>query len=180
MEPFIQNRSRSTGEVSTWAEEFKRGLTIKAQAKPQRFGGSLKSNYVKPKFARFKLFCQYYDGNADYFSYDYKYRYTRGFKEKVYAEIYGLYDMIEWFLDERNVDPMQYRYMTVFANITNNLSTDTGDFGYHIASIGRGTLRWKKKLAWIDQGRKLDTTVYSLNEKGLFTQKTLPPCIDNL
>lgn len=164
----ITDGSRSRTD-NTMKDEFMRGLSAqRSNVFTQKFGGTSKIDYVKPKFARTKLFCQYYKGNADYFSYDYRYIYPGGLRVKKYSEMYGLYNLVEYFM---RMDPYKYRYITVFVNITNNLNTDAGDYSYHVASITKGTLTWKKKLQWLDEGRKLDTTVYSLQTKKIFEPK---------
>jgi len=155
-------------KIKNFAEEYLRGLHVQKTETTgpgtKKFGGIAKAVVLKPKFARFKLFCQYYNGNANYFSYDYVYEYPGGVKTKRYSEMTGLYDMVERMMKKIATD---YRYMTIFANITNNLSTDTGDYGFYVGKIIRGHLTWTQTLTWLDNGRKLDTTGYTCRDKNI-------------
>ena len=97
-------------------------------------------------YARFRLFVQYYKGNAKYHSFDYTYKYQYGYKHKVKSELIGLTKLIE--LMHKKTKGLAYRYANIFCNISSDLNTTTGNFDYLVCSIVSGRITWKDPIYW--------------------------------
>jgi hypothetical protein len=105
-----------------------------------------KQKFNQPKWARLRMFVQYYEGNAKYPSFDYTYAYPNGIKTKIKSESVGLTKLFEAEERIRNIKGRSYRYINIFCNLTNNLDTVTGNFDYHIATIVNGAITWKNPV----------------------------------
>lgn len=122
-----------------------------------------KKIYNMPKWARFRMFIQYDGGNAKYPSWDYSYKIENGFKIKVKSESIGLSKLIEE--QHRQVKACKsIRYVNIFANLSNDLDTTTGNFDYLICTIVKGAINWKNPIYWReDNSQMLD--VKRMNEE---------------
>lgn len=99
-----------------------------------------------PKYARFRLFVQYYNGNAKYHSYDYTKKTTAGIAVNVRSELIGLTKLME--LMHKKTKGKVYRYANIFCNITNDTNTTTGNFDYLVCTIVSGRITWKDPIYW--------------------------------
>ena len=102
--------------------------------------------WTGPKWARFRMFIQYYNGNAKYHSFDYTVKQRFGVKKKHKSELIGLTKLIE--LIHKKTKGKTYRYANIFCNLTSDLSTTTGNYDYLICSITSGEIKWKEKIFW--------------------------------
>ena len=119
---------------------------------PTQWGGGVvrpgyKKAFTAPKWARFRMFIQYDHGNAKYPSWDYTYCFTNGIKTKRKSEAIGLDKLIEEQHRQLKKGKV-YRYINIFANLTNNLDTVTGNFDYLVCTIVAGNITWKNPLYW--------------------------------
>ena len=92
------------------------------------------------------MFVQYYNGNAKYHSFDYTFKHNYGIKTKVKSERTGLVKLME--LMHKKTKGKVYRYANLFANITGDLNTTTGNFDYLVCTIVSGQPKWKDPLYW--------------------------------
>lgn len=123
-----------------------------AKAIPTQKWGSNPSQqkFNRPKWSRMRMFIQYNKGaakSAFYPSWDYRYSFPNGIKTKHKSELVGLDKLIEE--QHRQLKRgITYRYINIFANVTNNLCTVTGNFDYHVCTIVNGQITWKDPLFW--------------------------------
>ena len=101
----------------------------------------------KPKFARFKLFVQFYDGNCHYPSYDQFKKFKFGVESKVKSESAGLAKLFVLLHKKTNAGK-DYRYANIFCNIGYELNYDTGNYDYLVCTLTPSTLTWKDPLYW--------------------------------
>lgn len=92
------------------------------------------------------MFVQYYNGNAKYHSFDYTYTQKYGIKTKMKSELIGLTKLME--LMHKKTKGKVYRYANIFANISSDLNTTTGNFDYLVCSIVSGKINWKDPIYW--------------------------------
>lgn len=103
--------------------------------------------FLGPQWARFRAFVQYESGCAKYHSYDYFYKMQQGQKIKIKSENIGFNKLLE-LAHSFNKKQKKYRYINIFANLTNDMNTSSGNFDYLVCTIVGGEIRWKNKLVW--------------------------------
>lgn len=121
-------------EAEKKTENFKRWSSTKGKA------------WTGPTWSRFRLFVQYYNGNAKYHSFDYTYKHVHGYKKKIKSELIGLTKLME--LMHKKTKGKLYRYANIFVNITGDLNTTTGNFDYLICTITPTGIKWKDPYYW--------------------------------
>ena len=110
----------------------------------QKYGGTSKRFIFKPKWARWKMFIRFSDQKAAvYYSYDYNNVFVNGTKTKAYRERLALIDMIARL---REKHPGGYKYANVFANLSEDLSTDKKNYNYLVFSMTPDKCTWKQEL----------------------------------
>lgn len=130
---------------------------IKNTATPsmKRWSATKGKAWTGPKWSRFRLFVQYYNGNAKYHSFDYTYKHVQGYKTKIKSELIGLTKLME--LMHKKTKGKLYRYANIFANISGDLNTTTGNFDYLVCTIVNGEIKWKDPISWkTDDNNMLD------------------------
>lgn len=78
-------------------------------------------------------------------SWDYTKKITAGVPTTIRSELRGINKLVELIC---KIDPFSYRVINVFVNLTSNLDVITGDFNYHVLTVVRGRLTWKKPMYW--------------------------------
>ena len=113
--------------------------------------------YTAPKWSRFRMFVQYEHGNAKYPSFDYCYSFKNGIKIKNKSEATGLAKLLE-YAHKLTKQGKKYRYINIFANLSNELDTISGDFNYLVCTIVNGQITYKHPLFWrADNHEMIDT-----------------------
>lgn len=121
--------------------------TIKNLIPPvKRWSATQGKQFTGPKWARFRLFVQYYQGNAKYHSFDYTYKHNYGVKFKVKSELTGLTKLME--LMHKKTKGKMYRYANIFCTVGSDMNTITGNFDYLICTIVSGRITWKDPYYW--------------------------------
>lgn len=106
--------------------------------------GSRNKMIFKPKWARWKLHLQISDNKwRTYFSYDYSNVYVNSIKTKMYIEEMALLDMIARI---REKHPTGYKYGNVFANLSDDLSTEQKNFNHHVFTMTPTKCTWKQEI----------------------------------
>lgn len=127
----MQNNTPRTGPTNL-GELFRAALDPinKAQQKKKR-------SQFKPDYARLKLKFFYRDGNHSvHYSYDFIYRYENGAKTKVSDEELGYVKLLKLIQKQREADT--FITAVIWANVSDNLSTDSGRYDYEIVKAVRG------------------------------------------
>lgn len=101
----------------------------------------------KPKFCRFKLFIQFYNGNCDYPSYDYRKKYKFGIEHILKSELSGFTKLLE-SVHKKTKHGIDYRYANIFANLSHDLNYTTGNYNYLVCTLTPRTFNWKDPLYW--------------------------------
>lgn len=110
-----------------------------------KWGGTQKKMIFKPKWARWKMYMQFYKASAEYFSYDYHNVYVNAVKTKCYCEEMALLDMIARMREEH---PTGYRYANVFGNFSDDLSTEKKNYNHLIFSMTPDKCTWKQNVIY--------------------------------
>lgn len=115
-----------------------------------------------PKWARTRARVVWNSGKTwDCPSWDYTKKFIGGVPIKVKSELTGVNKVIECI---SKIDPFTYKHIEVFVNLTSNLDTLTGDFGYHILSVVRGRYNWKHPMYFKTE----DTNMFDIKKMKMY------------
>ena len=89
----------------------------------------IKRKQYKPEFARFKLKFYWRDGNSSvHYSYDFLFRYTDGVRRTVTDEQLGYSKLVQCIHKNKDL----YITAVIWANVSNDISTDTGTYDVEV------------------------------------------------